>query len=284
MANSEVQRAAMRARAAAGEAAPWVERLARLGYAAKGVVYLIIGGIAARAAFGSGERVEGSQGALRTILEQPFGRALLGLTALGLAGYALWRFVQAALDPEHKGTDAGGAAKRAGYAISGVIHVGLALAAVRMVMGGGGGQGGGDSADHWTAVLMRQPAGRWLVAAVGLGIMAYGAYALYRAYAVKLDRQLDLSRMGPEARTWAVRAGRAGIAARGVVFLVMGFFLLRAALQFDPSEARGLDGALQTLQQASYGPWILALVALGLAAYGVYQLVEARYRRIQPQG
>lgn len=283
MAEIELRRAAGAAQGASREAGPWVERLARLGYAAKGVVYLIIGGIAARAALGSGERVEGSQGALRTILEQPFGKALLALTALGLAGYALWRFVQAALDPEGKGSDGGGLAKRAGYAISGVIHAGLALAAARMVMGGGGGQsGGGDSADHWTAVLMRQPAGRWLVAAVGLGILAYGAYALYRAYAVKLDRQLDLSRMSPEARTWAVRAGRAGIAARGVVFLVMGFFLLRAALQFDPSEARGLDGALQALQQASYGPWILALVALGLVGYGVYQLVEARYRRIQP--
>lgn len=269
-------------RAAAREAAPWVERLARLGYAAKGVVYLIIGGIAARAAFGSGERVQGSQGALRTILEQPFGRFLLALVALGLAGYAVWRFVQAGLDPEHGGrTDGGGAAKRAGYAISGVIHAGLALAALRMVTGGGGGQGGDRTAD-WTATLMRQPAGRWLVAAVGLGILGYGAHALYRAWAVKLDKQLDLSRLGPAARTWAVRSGRAGIAARGVVFLVMGFFLVRAAQHSDPGEARGLDGALQALQQQSYGPWILGLVALGLVGYGIYQLVEARYRRIRP--
>ncbi|MEW5929365.1 MAG: DUF1206 domain-containing protein [Gemmatimonadota bacterium] len=268
-------------RAAAREAAPWVERLARLGYAAKGVVYLIIGGIAARAAFGSGERVQGSQGALRTILEQPFGKFLLGLMALGLAGYALWRLVQAVLDPEHAGSsDKGRMAKRAGYAISGVIHAGLALAALRMATGGGG--GGGDRTDDWTATLMRQPAGRWLVAAVGLGILAYGAYALYRAYAVKLDKRLDLSRMSPAARTWAVRSGRAGIAARGMVFLVMGFFLVRAAQHSNPSEARGLDGALQALQQQSYGPWLLGLVAIGLVGYGIYQLVEARYRRIQP--
>lgn len=268
-------------RAAAREAAPWVEKLARLGYAAKGVVYLIIGGIAARAAFGSGERVQGSQGALQTILEQPFGRFLLALVALGLAGYALWRFVQAGLDPEHGGrTDGGGAAKRVGYAISGVIHAGLALAAARMVMGRGG--GGGDRTADWTATLMRQPAGRWLVAAVGLGIMAYGAYALYRAYQVKLSERLDLSRMSPAARTWAVRSGRAGIAARGVVFAIMGFFLLRAALRSNPGEARGLDGALQALQQQSYGPWLLGLVAIGLVGYGIYQLVEARYRRIQP--
>jgi hypothetical protein len=268
-------------RAAAREAAPWVEKLARLGYAAKGVVYLIIGGIAARAAFGSGERVQGSQGALRTILEQPFGKFLLALVALGLAGYALWRFVQAGLDPEHGGrTDGGGAAKRVGYAISGAIHTGLALAAARMVMGRGG--GGGDRTADWTATLMRQPAGRWLVAAVGLGIAGYGAYALYRAYAVKLDKRLDLSRMSPAARTWAVRSGRAGIAARGVVFAMMGFFLLRAALRSNPGEARGLDGALRALQQQSYGPWLLGLVALGLVGYGIYQLVEARYRRIQP--
>ena len=270
-------------RAAAREAAPWVEKLARMGYAAKGIVYLIIGGIAARAAFGSGERVQGSQGAMRTILEQPFGKLLLGLVALGLAGYALWRFVQAGLDPEHKGTDAGGAAKRAGYAISGVIHAGLALAALRMVTGRGGGSGGdGGSAVHWTATLMRQPMGRWLVAAVGLGIVGYGLYALYRAYAVKLSKQLDLSRMSPAAREWAVRSGRAGIAARGVVFAIMGFFLLLAALHSNPAEARGLDGALRALQEQAYGPWLLGLVALGLVGYGIYQLVEARYRRIQP--
>lgn len=268
-------------RAAAREAGPWVERLARLGYAAKGIVYLIIGGIAARAAFGSGERVQGSRGALQTILEQPFGKLLLGLMALGLAGYALWRFVQAALDPEHGGrTDGGGAAKRAGYAVSGVIHTGLALAALRMVMGGGG--GGGDRTDDWTATLMRQPMGRWLVAAVGLGIMAYGARALYRAYAAELDKRLDLSRMSAAARQWTVRSARAGIGARGVVFLVMGFFMLLAALRSDPGEARGLDGALQALQQQSYGPWLLGLVALGLLGYGIYQLVEARYRRITP--
>lgn len=267
-------------RAAAREAAPWVEKLARMGYGAKGIVYLIIGGIAARAAFGSGERVEGSRGALRTILEQPFGKLLLGLVALGLAGYALWRFVQAGLDPEHKGTDGGGVAKRAGYAISGVIHAGLALAALRMVAGRGG--GGGDRTDDWTATLMRQPMGRWLVAAVGLGIIGYGLYALYRAYAVKLSKQLDLSRMSPTAREWAVRSGRAGIAARGVVFAVMGFFLLLAALRSNPAEARGLDGALRALQEQAYGPWLLGLVALGLVGYGIYQLVEARYRRIQP--
>jgi hypothetical protein len=268
-------------RAAAREAAPWVEKLARLGYAAKGVVYLIIGGIAARAAFGSGERVQGSQGALQTILEQPFGKFLLALVALGLAGYALWRFVQAGLDPEHGGrTDGGGAAKRVGYAISGVIHAGLALAAARMVMGRGG--GGGDRTADWTATLMRQPAGRWLVAAVGLGIVGYGLYALYRAYAVKLDKRLNLSRMSPAARTWAVRSGRAGVGARGVGFAIMGFFLLRAALRSNPGEARGLDGALRALQQQAYGPWLLGLVALGLVGYGIYQLVEARYRSIQP--
>ncbi len=280
MAIDGVGEAQRHGRAAAREAAPWVEKLARMGYAAKGIVYLIIGGIAARAAFGSGERVQGSQGAMRTILEQPFGKLLLGLVALGLAGYALWRFVQAVLDPEHKGTDAGGAAKRAGYAISGVIHAGLALAALRMVAGRDG--GGGDRTDDWTATLMRQPMGRWLVAAVGLGIIGYGLYALYRAYAVKLSKQLDLSRMGPTAREWAVRSGRAGIAARGVVFAVMGFFLLLAALHSNPEEARGLDGALRALQEQAYGPWLLGGVALGLVGYGIYQLVEARYRRIQP--
>ncbi|HEV2129901.1 MAG TPA: DUF1206 domain-containing protein, partial [Longimicrobiaceae bacterium] len=136
------------ARHAAHGASPWVEGLARLGYAAKGVVYLIVGGLAAQAALGSGGQTTGSEGALSTILRQPLGQVLLGAVAVGLAGYALWRFVQAALDPEHRGTDAKGIAIRLGYAISGVIHAGLAIEAARMVLGNGGGsgQGGGGGA------------------------------------------------------------------------------------------------------------------------------------------
>ncbi len=267
-------------RDAAHEAASWVEALARLGYAAKGVVYIVVGILAAQAATSSGGSAEGSGGAFAAILRQPFGRILVGAIAIGLFGYALWRFVQAGLDPEGKGSDAKGIARRIGYAISGVIHVGLGLEAARGALRGASSAGGGESADHWTAMLMRQPFGAWLAAGVGLAIAAYGAYELYKAYTVELGKQLDLGRMDPNARAWAVRFSRFGLAARGVVFGVIGFLLVRAALQHDPADAVGLRGALRTLEQQSYGPWLLGAVGLGLVGYGIYELVKSKYRRV----
>lgn len=266
------------AKRAVRESAPWIERLARIGFAAKGLVYLIIGALALQAALGRGGQTTDSEGALRTILQQPYGWLLLAVVATGLAGYAVWRFVQAAVDPEGIGGDAKRIGHRAGYAISGVIHVGLALEAARMAFGFGG---GGDSGPQdWTALVLAQPFGRWVVAAVGLAIVAFGVSELVRAYRTDLPRQLDLSRLGSTARVWVVRFGRMGMAARGVVFAVVGTFLARAALTYDSSQARGLGGALRTLHEQAYGPWLLGLVAIGLMAFGLFEWVQARYRRI----
>lgn len=284
MALFPAEQAHRHARHAAREASPWVEGLARLGFAAKGVVYIIVGMLAAQAAAGSGGQTTGSEGALATILRQPLGQVLLGVIAVGLAGYALWRFVQAALDPEDKGTDAKGIGTRIGFAVSGVIHAGLAIEAARMVLGdgGGSGQGGGEEADHWASIVLSQPFGPYLLGIVGAGIAGMGLYQLYKAYEVKLGKRLDLSGMGSSAREWTIRFGRFGLAARGVVFGVIGILLIQAALQYDPQDAVGVAGALRTLQQQPYGPWLLGAVALGLVAYGLFQLVNARYRRIQP--
>jgi hypothetical protein len=270
------------ARRAANEAAPWVVGLARFGYAARGVVYVIIGYLAARVAMGKGGQVEGTRGALGEILEGPGGRVLLGLVALGLLGYALWRIVQAALDPEGKGSDGKGVVQRLGYALSGVLHAALALAAARMVLRNSSGGQGGDGATTWTAWLMEAPAGRWLVALVGLGIAAYGVYQLVRAVKSDLAKRLDLSRMRVRTREFLIRAARAGLAARGVVFLIIAYFLARAAMDYNPGEARGLQGALEALRSQSYGPLLLGAVALGLIAYGLFEIVKARYRRISP--
>lgn len=263
------------ARGAAREAGPWVERLARMGYAARGVVYVIVGIIAAQAARGK-RGVTDQEGVFGEILSRPGGKFMLGLMAVGLLGYALWRFVEAGLDPEHDG-----AGKRALFAVSGVIHVGLALTAVRMAMGTSSG-GGGNGAASWTAKVLDAPGGRFLVGIAALGVAAYGVVQLVQAYKAKLDKQLDLSPLSPGARTWAIRAARAGLAARGVVFLVLGFFLLQAARQSDASETRGLGGALDALHDTAYGTWVLGLVALGLIGYGITQLLKARYRRIKP--
>lgn len=265
------------AQQATRQAAPWIEKLARLGYAAKGVVYILVGLLALQAARGGADATD-SGGALRSIVSQPFGKVLLGIIAVGLAGYTLWRWVTALLNPEGEKTGT-----RVGYAISGVVHIGLTLTAARLAMGSGSsGRGGDQAASHWTAEVMSHPLGRWMVALAGIVIAGYGLQQLYHAYTVKLDKQLALGSLGGDMRAWVVRVGRAGLAARGIVFGIIGIFLLLAALHTDPGEARGLGGALQALEQQPFGPWLLGVVAVGLMAYGIYELVRARYRRIQP--
>ncbi len=265
--------------------ATWIERLARLGYAARGIVYIAVGVVASQAAFRAGTRVTDTEGAMHTIVRQPHGQILLGVVALGLVGYAVWMLVQALLDPERVGSDAKGIARRLGFAGIAVIHGGLALAALRLLLPGGrsGEVGGGDeNAVSWTAWLMSQPYGQWLVGAVGAGIAAFGLHQLYCAATIKLDEQLNLSRLSSRAREWFIRFGRLGLAARGVVFGVIGWLLIQAARRFDPTEAVGLGGALETVEAQSYGPWLLAGVGVGLIAYGLFELVKANYREIRP--
>lgn len=270
------------ARRAADEVTPWIRWLARLGYAAKGVVYLVIGGLAVRAALTPVQDPQGSSGALRSIQDAPFGRGALAVIAVGLAGYVLWRLVQAIRDPENKGTGAKGIATRVGYLISGVLYGAVALEAARLLMGTGGGGGDGQRADHWTAMVMEQPLGRWIIGAVGAGIIAFGLYEWYRAFGDDLRKRMDLTDLGGDARTRVIRLGRLGLFARGVVFGVIGWLLIQAALQYDPQEAIGLEGALAALRAQSHGPWVLGLVALGLVAYGLWQLAKARFRSIHP--
>ena len=272
------------ARDAALHAGPAIEFLARAGYAAKGVVYGLIGGLALVATVTSRGQTTGSRGALRSLLDQSYGQVLVAVVAVGLAGYALWCFVRAVYDPERDGTGWKGLAKRAFQFGKGVVHVGLVVAAFGMVRGTGtGGDGRDDTAlEEWTARLMSVPAGIWFVGAAGACVALYGARQLYRAWTTDLDDQLSLGRMGPAAARWTIRFSRFGMAARGVVFAVIGGFLIAAAIHSDPSEARGVGGALQTLARQPYGPVLLGIVALGLMAYGAYQLIRARYRRIDP--
>jgi len=258
----------------------WIVPLARFGYAAKGVVYIIIGGLAALAAFTGGGRTTDSRGAFEEILSQSYGKLLLGAVAVGMAAYAVWRFVQAVKDTENKGSSAKGIARRIGYAAIGVIHVGLAYSAAQLIFGSGGGSRGDAASKEWTATLLAQPFGQWLVGAVGLGFIAFALSQLYKAYTTKFREKLMTNEMDEKTQTFATRTGQAGLSARGVVFGIIGVFLIQAALQSNASKARGLSGALRALEQQSYGQWVLGIVALGLIAYGFYMLVTAWYRRI----
>jgi hypothetical protein len=252
----------------------WIEPLARAGYTARGVVFLLVGVLAVLAALGSGGDTTDTRGALASLPDSALGTVILGAIALGLGSYAVWSLVRAVKDPERDG-----AAKRAFFGLTAVIYASLAFETGRMALSGVR-SGGSDSARHWSATLLEQPLGQWLLGAAGLAIALYGVQQLVHAWRVKLDDQLDLASLSSHARTWAVRAGRAGLAARGVVFAIIGAYVVIAAVEAQPTEARGLDGTLDLLART---PWLLLLIATGLAAYGVYNLVRARYRRI-PSG
>jgi hypothetical protein len=258
---------------------PWIERLARAGYVAYGVVYVLIGVLAVQAAFGGGQAT-GQEGALRSILLAPLGRVLLGTVALGLLAYAAWRLFQGILDPEDEGRDAKGVVKRLDHVLNGLFHAALAFSAGQLALGSGG--GGGGSPDDWTATLMSQPLGRWLAVVAGAVIFGAGLYQFYKAYRADFRDELKSHEMSLREKRWTTHAGRLGYAARGAVFGVIGVFLIQAALQTDPGAARGLGGALGTLARQPFGPYILGTVAVGLAAYGVFMFVTARYRRIEP--
>ena len=256
-----------------------IETLGRVGYAAKGVVYALLGVLALNAAFSAGDP-EGQGGALRAIAGTSYGPFLLWVLVVGLAAYGLWRFALAALDPEHKGDDAEGLVKRAGYVISGVAYLGLAYTAYRIVSGGGSGGGAGQTQER-TETLLGFPGGRWILGAIALGVFGYGVYQFVRAYKGSFMEKLRLEGEAARNREWVRRAGRAGLAARGVVYVLVGVFLGQAALQDQAAEAGGLEAALTALQGQGYGPWLLALVALGLVLYGVYCGVNAAYREYE---
>jgi uncharacterized protein DUF1206 len=262
----------------AGAAAPWVERLARIGYAAKGVLYITVGLLAAQAGLGRGGRTVDTQGALRVVHHVTFGRVALIAVAAGLLGYAIWRIVEGVVDPDRRGSDAKALALRTSFVGRGLLHGALGITALRLAARDRPGPHR-DQTRHWTEVAFGLPAGDLLVWLAALGIAGYGFYQLYRAYTSKLSRQLTLDELGAGTTRWLVGVSRFGIAARGIVFCLIGFLMARAAARHDAAEAGGLRKSMDLL--AGIGRWPFVVVALGLVAYGVYELVNARYRRIR---
>ena len=267
------------ARQAVGRAAPWIEMLARVGYASRGVIYIIIGGLAVALARHAGGATTDSRGALRRIAEYPLGSAALLVIALGLAGYAIWRLTEAFANPEGLGSDPKGIIKRIGHAGRGVIYAALSIAAFRMATGSSSG-GSSSQTDDWTARVMALPAGRWLVGLAGLLIIAYGIHRIVRAWKSDIGKHMRVAEMKEDTSRQVIHVSRFGIAARGVVFVLVGWLFVQAAVEFEPRGAGGVAEALDSLARQPHGQVLLGVVALGLVAFGVHSLLEARYRRI----
>jgi hypothetical protein len=205
----------------------------------------------------------------------PLGTVLIGAIGIGLLAYALWRIYSGIANPDDEKPR-----KRVLYVFTGLVNLAVALEAIRYAFVSGR-LSSGNSAPHWTAELMSKPMGTWLVAAAGLGVAGYGVSHLVRAFRAKLDKHLRLGELNDQTHRWVRRLARIGIAARGIVFGVAGAFLIKAALENDPSEARDLGASLRAVQEQPFGGWLLGGIALGLFLYGFYNLVRARYRVIR---
>ncbi len=259
----------------------WLEGLARAGLATRGVLYLVVGALAIQLARGfDGERAD-KQGALRAVARQPLGRVLVLLMAIGLGGYALWRFVEAIVGPDDERDQTKATLKRVGYAARGVLYTAFCVSAVKLLVSSGGSSGSDNAQSDWTARVLKWPAGPWLIAAVGVAIIGGGFYVGWRGLSRKFRKRLKAAEMSRAERRWIVGFGTVGMVARMIVLSMIGVFLINAALQHDPNQAVGLDGALKRLVARPYGPVLLVVMALGLAAYGVYSLGEARFRRVE---
>jgi hypothetical protein len=258
---------------------PTITRIARWGFATRGVIYLIIGGLALKAALGAGGATTDNPGALAALYQQPFGRFLVALVAVGFSVYALWLLIQAAIDTEGYGTGAKGIGGRIGCAVLGCSYAGLAIVAFGLATHKRGDTTSTDkTTQDWTARLLAHPFGVALVVLGGLVVLGVAGFFLWQAATARFRERLDLNR--PWAGRWAVSLGRIGYAALALADLPIGIFLIIAAVRHNASEAKGLGGSLATLAHQPYGRFLLAVVALGLIVYGLYSFVEASCRRL----
>ena len=219
-----------------------IERVARFGYGARGIVYCVIGGLAVLAAIGQGGRAGDSESALRWVLAGPFGVVLVGLIAAGLLGFAVWRFIESVTDADRRGTSLKGATVRLAHLLSAAIYTGLAITAASLALGLG--RKGGDATQDWTAWLLAKPFGLWLVGLIGLGVMGGGVAFLVKAFKGDVTDRLKLD---ADHCRWAKPVGQFGYAARGVAFLIIGGFFIAAAWYQASSEVKGLAGAFAAL-------------------------------------
>jgi len=259
----------------------WVENYARLGFVAKGIVYLMLGVLALRAALGTGGRITAPHGVVSEILDSRHGTVLVAVLAVGLAGYSLWRFIEAFGDANRKGKNPSSVVVRAGYAFSGSVYGLLAFDAARLVLGAPG----GPERSHVLRFVLGGPLGGLLVVLVALGLLGYAGHQFLKAVWGQVDDELNLAAAPRPTARWVTRITNFGTGARAVVFALVSVLLIRAAA--TPASAAGVDtgDALRFAAGLPEGRWWLAFVALGFAAYGLEQFVQAFYRRITaPRG
>ncbi|HEX8547328.1 MAG TPA: DUF1206 domain-containing protein [Cytophagaceae bacterium] len=256
----------------------WVENFSRFGIFCKGVVYCVLGLLAFLAAIGSRKQDPSKEGSFKLILEQPFGKILLAIVAIGLVGYVLWRFIQVVKDTENKGKDLKGIIARVGFGMSGIIYAGFAYVAADLVLGNTEGSGGGGN-KQMTQKLLDHSYGQVILGIIALIVIGQAINQIYKAYTGKYKKKIHQERMSSKESEVFSKVGKVGYVARGIVLAIIGYFILRAALESNSNEVKDTEGAFAFINH-SFGPVIFGIVALGLMAYGVFMFFMARYREI----
>jgi Domain of Unknown Function (DUF1206) len=263
----------------AAATSPLMEKLIRLGYVARGLIWGVIGLLAFQVAVGSGGKLTDQQGAIAALGSTPVGKILLYVMLLGLVGYGLWGLIRAVVDPLHEGHDAKGIAQRLGYLVSGISYGLLALATYGLITAKAPAATSGAQAaqtQQTTASILTQPWGPVVVALAAAIVIGVGLLQIFTAFRRKFNPQFQLAVRTGNARIWIERLGRFGTTARGVVFTLIGVFLLQAAVQHNASRAQGIDGVLTALLHQPYGSLLLGVVAAGLIAFGIYSAMIKR--------
>jgi hypothetical protein len=272
-----VQREAGEVKQAAAN--PQLELLERLGYVVRGVLYAVMGFLALRIALATpGGKATDLSGSLVWLIGNPQGKAVLIVTIIGLVAYAIWGFVRAIYDPLHRGRDAKGIMARVGFITSALSYLAIAFFALTILAGQGASSH--DSTQKTVATLLANPGGGFITELLGVIAIVIGIGQFIEAYRATFAQDLKAAEMTKSEKEIAVGLGRFGMAARGVTFLVIGWFLLQAGMHHAPSQAQGFGGAFLFLLAQPYGRWLLGIVALGFIALGLHSFACARWVRL----
>jgi fumarate reductase subunit D len=258
---------------------PQLELLERLGYFVRGMLYAVMGVLVLRIALGiGGGQATDLSGSLVYLIGNPFGKVVLIVAIVGLAAYSLWGFIRAIYDPLHRGSDASGYMARLGFVSSALSYLAIVIFALQIFMGSGGTSG--DSTQKTIASVLTHPAGGWLTMIIGLVAVGVGVGQFVEAYRATFAKDLKGAEMTASERNLAVKLGRFGMFARGVTFLVIGWFLIQAGLHNDASQAQGFGGAFLFLLSQPYGRILVGVIALGFVALGLHSFACARWVRL----
>lgn len=254
-----------------------IVKLARTGYAAKGVVYSLIGILAIQTALGTGGKTTGARGVLKEIASAPFGQILLILIAAGLAAYVAWRIAQSVLDPEERGSNFKSILIRIGFLFSGLIYSSIVFAAIKIVAGSSSGNDG-EGQQQAAATVMEQPLGKWLVIAGGAIAVGAGLYQLYKGLSKKFLKKFNANKLNDKKKKLIKYTGIIGFSSRFVVFSLIGLFFIKAGINSNPKQAGGIEEAMLEILIQPHGTVLLGILAAGLFLYGFFMILTAKYR------